>query len=56
LNRKPVIIVNTKGYFDPIIQMLEKSITSKFLDKPYWFVCKDSSELVSTLRDCWNKL
>jgi len=29
LNPKPVIIVNTLGYYDPVIEMLEKSIKMK---------------------------
>lgn len=51
LNPKPVIIVNTLGYYDPIIEMLEKTIKMKFLDKIYWTVVSSGKELLSHLKE-----
>jgi len=33
---KPIFIVNTLNYYDPLIEMLDKSIQNNFLDKKYW--------------------
>jgi hypothetical protein len=42
--------VNLEGYYDPLIEMLERSIEEKFLnDNSYWTVVKNCEELMKHL-------
>jgi len=48
----PVIIVNINNYFDPLIEMLEKSIREKFMREEYhktWIVVKNAKEAMNII-------
>lgn len=50
----PVIIVNIKNYFDPLIEMLEKSIREKFMREEYhktWVVVSNAHEAVELINE-----
>ncbi len=49
---KPVIIVNINGYFDPLIQMLEKAIDEKFMRLEHgaiWQEVKSIEDVLPTI-------
>ena len=51
---KPVIIVNTDGFYDPFIRFLEKLIEENFmreLHREIWTVIDTPLQLMGTLRD-----
>lgn len=46
---KPVIILNTEGYYDPLLQMLERTITEKFFPenlRTLWSVVSQPEEVL----------
>ncbi|MCG8582205.1 MAG: TIGR00730 family Rossman fold protein [Bacteroidales bacterium] len=50
--RHPVIIVNTRGYFTPLVQALEKMIDEDFMREEHralWYVVKSSKEVCSAI-------
>jgi uncharacterized protein (TIGR00730 family) len=50
----PVIIVNIKNYYDPLIEMLEKSIREKFMREEYhktWVVVNNAQEAVDKINN-----
>lgn len=50
---KPIIIVNTNNYFDPLIQMLEKAVNENFmreLHKNIWTVVESADEVLEAIR------
>lgn len=57
---KPIIIVNTKGYYAPLLEMLEKCVEEGFmspLHKSIWTVIEDPSEVVAAIAaaPAWSK-
>ena len=57
---KPIVIINTNGFYDPLIQMLEKLVAQKFMDKMFlemWSVVNDPSEVLITIKNTtdWNR-
>lgn len=32
---KPIVVLNTRGYFDPLVELIERSITERFLSDHY---------------------
>jgi len=59
LFNKPIIIVNTDGYFDPLIQMLERSIEEQFMSpihRSMYTIVAQPEEVVMALEDQeeWN--
>lgn len=50
----PIIIVNIDGYYDPLLEMLNKAISEQFmsiLHNEIWTVITDPLEIVSTLKN-----
>jgi hypothetical protein len=48
----PIIIVNTKGFYDPLIELLERSIAEKFMDarhRAMWSVVAQPEEVLSAI-------
>jgi len=48
LHSLPIYIVNTDGYFDPLIEMLNRTIEEKFMkqgDEKLWTVVNDADDL-----------
>jgi uncharacterized protein (TIGR00730 family) len=55
LASRPVIIVNIRGYFDPVIAMLERCISERFMDARHagmWRVVGSTGEVLSAIADC----
>ncbi len=49
----PIIILNTKGYYDPLLTLLEKMINESFLREVHrnmWSVIENPSEIMSAIR------
>jgi uncharacterized protein (TIGR00730 family) len=52
--RHPIIIVNTNGYFNPMIEMLESMIDENFMRQEHaalWHVVNTSGEVCEALRN-----
>ncbi len=52
LYTKPIIIVNINGYYDPLIEMLEKSIREKFMSETHrkmWTVVSDPDDILNAI-------
>jgi uncharacterized protein (TIGR00730 family) len=50
----PVIIVNIKNYYDPLIEMLERSIREKFMREEYhktWVVVENAREAIDIINN-----
>lgn len=48
----PIIILNTSGYFDPLLQMLQKAIDYKFMQDKHaflWHVANTPQEVITLL-------
>ena len=49
---KPIIIINTNGYFDEILRMLDKTVVENFMqeeNKAMWQVISSTEELPAAL-------
>ncbi len=56
----PVILVNTKNFYDPCIRLLERAIEEKFMDernRDMWHVVNNPSEVISAIEKApeWNE-
>ncbi|MFC2085236.1 TIGR00730 family Rossman fold protein [Bacteroidota bacterium] len=56
----PIILINTNGYFNSCIEMLDKCINEKFMDlrhRKMWDVVNDPSEVLNAINnaDSWTK-
>lgn len=56
----PIIIVNIDGYYDPLIEMLNRAVEEKFMSsmhKEIWTVITDPNKIIVTLENAkiWNK-
>ncbi len=52
LYNKPVIVLNVNGFYDPLIEMLERMIEQKFMGEQYrnmWVVVSSPAEAVEVL-------
>ena len=50
---KPIIIVNTNGYFDNLIKLLERSIAEKFMGEKHglmWSVVNNVEEVIPAIK------
>ena len=50
---KPIIIVNTKGYFDKLIKLLEHSIDEKFMSEKHgtmWSVVDNVENVIPAIK------
>lgn len=57
---KPIIIVNTNSYYDPLLEMFENMIDNKFLAERHrqiWSVVKTPAEIIDAIRNApvWNE-
>jgi len=51
--QNPIVLLNTKNYFDPCIKMLEKTVEEQFMDQRHglmWSVAKSPDEVLSTIQ------
>lgn len=50
---KPIVILNTEGYYDPLKQMLEKSVAEKFMNEIHlsmWQFVSKPEEVMSAIK------
>ena len=57
---KPVVIINTNGFYDPLQEMLERCVSQNFMDKRHlemWSIVEDSTQVLPTIKntDDWNR-
>lgn len=51
---KPIVIINSQGFFNPLIQMLERCVDQNFMDKRHlkmWNVVDETNNIVDIIRD-----
>jgi uncharacterized protein (TIGR00730 family) len=51
---KPIIIINTNHYYDPLIEMLEKCIEENFMAEKHrqmWTVIEDASQIIDAIQN-----
>ncbi len=56
----PIIILNTRRFFDPLIELLEKSVAEKFMDERHlrmWTVVDEPDQVLQSIDDtsAWDK-
>ncbi|MEM0997109.1 MAG: TIGR00730 family Rossman fold protein [Bacteroidota bacterium] len=56
----PIIVVNTEGYYDPLIQMLERSVAENFMRAEHlqmWSVVERPDQVMQALQDApgWDR-
>ena len=54
LYSKPIIIVNTKGYYTPLLQMLEQAVRHRFMKESHrslWHVAATPQEVIDLLEN-----
>ena len=54
---KPIVILNTNGYYEPLKQMLEKCVTEKFMHKKHleiWSFVKEPEEVLEKINTSKN--
>ena len=59
LYTKPIVIVNANGFYDPLLEMLDKAIDEKFMrpdHKHLWSVAEQVNQVIDLLRNTpvWN--
>jgi uncharacterized protein (TIGR00730 family) len=50
----PIVIVNTKGYYRPLLEMLDRSIDNRFMDERHrqmWTVVQTPEEVLEAIRN-----
>jgi len=57
---KPVVIINTNGFYDPLQEMLERCVSQNFMDKRHlemWSIVEDPTEVLLKIKntDDWNR-
>jgi len=57
---KPIIILNTNDFYNPLIQMLEKCVSENFMHKKHlqmWTFVKEPEEVIDAIHNAsaWNK-
>ena len=57
---KPVVIINTNGFYDPLQEMLERCVSQNFMDKRHlemWSIVEDPTQVLATIKntDDWNR-
>jgi uncharacterized protein (TIGR00730 family) len=57
---KPVVIINTNGFYDPLQEMLERCVSQNFMDKRHleiWSTVEDPTQVLPTIKntDDWNR-
>lgn len=54
IHKKPIAILNTNGYYDPLIAMLENTIEKGFMtakNKDLYFISKDPDEIIKYFKN-----
>lgn len=49
---KPIVIVNTNGYYNPLIEMLQKAIDERFMREEHgriWIVVEDAMQVLDAI-------
>jgi uncharacterized protein (TIGR00730 family) len=52
LHRKPIVIVNTDGFFDPLLQMLDRCVDARFMHEKHrtmWTVVSDPADVLPAI-------
>ena len=57
---KPVVIINTNGFYDPLQEMLERCVSQNFMDKRHlemWSIVEDPTQVLPLIKntDDWNR-
>ena len=57
---KPVVIINTNGFYDPLQEMLERCVSQNFMDKRHlemWSIVENPTEVLPKIKntDDWNR-
>ena len=57
---KPIVILNTNGYYDPLQTMLERSVTEKFMHQDHlkmWTFVNEPNEVIEAIKNAaeWSK-
>jgi len=53
LHKNPIIIANIRGFYDPLIELLERCVNERFMDrrhKSMWTVVNSVEEVIDALR------
>ena len=51
---KPIVILNTNGYYDPLQMMLERSVTEKFMHQDHlkmWTFVNEPSQVIEAIKN-----
>lgn len=51
---KPILILNTKGYYDPLIKMLEEAVRQKFMHPEHaslWAVVNNEEDILQAINE-----
>ena len=54
LYTKPIIILNVNGYYDPLVEMLERSIQERFMSESHrrmWTVISDPDDIMNAIEN-----
>ena len=56
---KPVVIINTNGFYDPLQEMLERCVSQNFMDKRHlemWSIVEDPIQVLPKIKNTadWN--
>jgi uncharacterized protein (TIGR00730 family) len=56
----PIVILNTRGYYGPMLEMLDRSIESRFMDERHramWMVVEEPEQVLDAIRNCplWSR-
>lgn len=51
---KPIVIINSQGFYNPLIEMLERCVDQNFMDKRHlkmWNVVDETNNILDIIRD-----
>lgn len=56
---QPIIMVNTRGFFDPLLELLERAVQERFMDARHlemWRVAASADDVIDAIRNScsWN--
>ena len=56
----PIIVVNTDGYYDPMVRMLERSVEENFMRAEHlnmWSVVETPDQVIQAIKDApgWDR-
>ncbi len=60
LHRAPILILNTKGFYDPLLEQLRACVDGRFMDRRHlemWTALQDVGEILPALRNAppWDR-